>query len=60
MKYKIELEHNEIAIIFDALGELRLKVSGPVFSKIQAQLRDQDLNQSNGKNIEKTHSDREF
>ena len=35
---KIELTDQEINIIFQALGELPLKLAGPVFSSIQQQI----------------------
>jgi hypothetical protein len=36
--HTIQLSDNDIAVIFDALGELQLKVAGPVFTKIQQQI----------------------
>ena len=40
--HTIQLSDNDIAVIFDALGELKLKVAGPVFTSIQQQLMQQD------------------
>lgn len=36
--HTIQLSDNDIAVVFDALGELKLKVAGPVFTNIQQQL----------------------
>jgi len=36
--HTIQLSDNDIAVIFDALGELKLKIAGPVFTNIQQQL----------------------
>jgi len=38
---KLILTQQDVGIIFQALGELPLKVSGAVFSKIQTQILEQ-------------------
>lgn len=36
--HTIQLSDNDIAVVFDGLGELKLKFAGPVFTSIQTQL----------------------
>ena len=52
---KIELNQQDIQVLIMALGEIPLKISGPVFSKIQAQIDEQ-------KKLDgpQDHSDRQF
>jgi len=42
MTYIISLTAQELQVIYQALGELPLKQSGPVFGKIDVQKREQD------------------
>lgn len=49
---KLELTQQEIQIIVMALGEVPLKISGPVFSKINSQVEEQTLHLD--------HSDKEL
>lgn len=37
MNYEFKLTIQELAVIYDALGELPLKIAGPIFSKLQSQ-----------------------
>jgi hypothetical protein len=36
--HTIQLSDNDIAVIFEALGEGKLRICGPVFTNIQQQL----------------------
>jgi hypothetical protein len=49
MKFDLkELTEQEVAVLFQALGELPLKISGPIYGKIQTQV----LEQQNAKKAE--------
>lgn len=55
---EITLTEQELALIFQALGELPLKMSGPLFSKLQQQaMRAQTSTQQT---VSEDHSTREF
>jgi hypothetical protein len=41
LEFKIIVSEQEMRIIYQALGELPLKISGPVFTKLQEQVIDQ-------------------
>ena len=41
-QYKFTLPADFVQVLYQALGELPLKISGPVFSIIDAQKREQD------------------
>jgi len=49
---KLELTQQEIQVIVMALGEVPLKISGPVFAKIDVQVKEQTVHLD--------HSDKEL
>jgi len=52
MNYTVTLTQQEIQIVMLALGEIPLKLSGAVFSKIDSQAKEQTIHQD--------HSDKEM
>lgn len=48
MEFDLKLTEQEVAMLFQALGELPLKISGQLFGKIQSQV----LEQQNAKKAE--------
>lgn len=44
---ELKLSQQDIAIIYQALGELPLKIAGPVFSKLQAQIQERERAEAN-------------
>lgn len=55
----IKLTDQELGTLFQALGELPLKVAGPLFGKIQAQAM-QQAQQTQQQHPPQDHSDREL
>lgn len=51
---QLEFTQQEVQIIIMALGEVPLKISGPVFTKIQSQIEQQKVE------IPQDHSDKVF
>ena len=59
MNITITVTEQEMSMLFQALGELPLKISGPLFSKLQQQAV-QQAQQARERNDAADHSTREF
>lgn len=56
MNITITVTEQEMSMLFQALGELPLKISGPLFSKLQQQA----MEQTNQQQAPEDHAAREF